>query len=876
MTTRNWQTTNFRVVNSYLTGRSIYINDDPDLMLIPPTFTVDELRRALDGMDAYLRTVKKGCLPTRPLRSVLDSFRCVSTVEEFGVAVDNLLASQPPRSGANTDPARVRDMLVCLWQAGCLVWAMNTVDRFGGTKLADAWGLGDRVKETLSEFDRRQSEFGATSGRLRALLVLFLCRGGACGAGDLTPEITEAYFQTDMKSPQNRHSVASTLLALQESEFGARIEHSLEDFGTFGRQAVRADNTFSWASTTDATTEEWRTLAEEFIGLLTGGINARRGGLNSFLDYLIANPSLPRTPADYLRSSYMPNPPFSSENKTNQNAVAAFLDFILDTRCVAEDDLGGKLRLPGFRNPVMSVRASQNNGETHRNPMPTRFVRMLREILTENDFAWPKATGRVNQGNRPGRGDWFECVDPTTGVTTEIWSPVRTVTILLKLMLPALTYQVRVLDSGEADSEIYHPGKGWSQNRCSFAPPPKARVARGVLHRHRNSRDGTEKVFLRFNTNKTADINKEAPDAGYVMPWEHEEAIALLAWLRDWQATYNPLTKPTKWADLNDIEFRSAYTKEALERRGEACFLFRDPVAKDKDQPISDGRLVVFWRRLCAELENRLATIGETLADGSPIKLVERREDGQLGPAVFDLHSLRVTIITALTESGGVPADILIKVVGHASVLMTLYYQKISPSHISERLNASEHAIRREEQTNWQRWLVDKDRETLIQAVAFVGPSGLDAMVAVTATSWVDREHGICPVGCSRCHEGGEKLVDTAAYQRWGEVPGGPSNCVRCRFFIGPVFLNGLQANFDSVSFRLREASARYQAAKTKFENLESEYNIARERGEPIPPLNRPKAARLGRFLWSFGYKVRPTILWTRVCYTVIPTYPTY
>ncbi|MCV5604413.1 integrase family protein, partial [Escherichia coli] len=41
------------------------------------------------------------------------------------------------------------------------------------------------------------------------------------------------------------------------------------------------------------------------------------------------------------------------------------------------------------------------------------------------------------------------------GKVTELWSPVRAVALYLKLELPLRTYQVRMLDSGEADTWRY-------------------------------------------------------------------------------------------------------------------------------------------------------------------------------------------------------------------------------------------------------------------------------------------------------------------------------------------------------------------------------------------------------------------------------------
>ena len=49
-----------------------------------------------------------------------------------------------------------------------------------------------------------------------------------------------------------------------------------------------------------------------------------------------------------------------------------------------------------------------------------------------------------------------------------MWSPVRAVALLIKLILPLRTHQIRLLDSGEADTWRYEKGK-WRLNCGSLA-----------------------------------------------------------------------------------------------------------------------------------------------------------------------------------------------------------------------------------------------------------------------------------------------------------------------------------------------------------------------------------------------------------------------
>lgn len=101
-----------------------------------------------------------------------------------------------------------------------------------------------------------------------------------------------------------------------------------------------------------------------------------------------------------------------------------------------------------------------------------------------SDWKWAQQqTGQGYQG-----GDWFEvdesqidknnldCVWRIKEITRsskritihQIWSPVISMVLFIKLHLPLRTYQVRMLDSGEADTLRYENGN-WIENPHNFA-----------------------------------------------------------------------------------------------------------------------------------------------------------------------------------------------------------------------------------------------------------------------------------------------------------------------------------------------------------------------------------------------------------------------
>ena len=66
-------------------------------------------------------------------------------------------------------------------------------------------------------------------------------------------------------------------------------------------------------------------------------------------------------------------------------------------------------------------------------------------------------------------------------------------------------------------------------------------------------------------------------------------------------------------------------------------------------------------------------------------------------------------------------------------------------------------------------------------------------------------------------------------------TPGGPRNCVRCRFFItGPAFLGGLVAHSNAIGVRLVAAGERFRSREAEIRRLEHE--VARHADHPASP----------------------------------------
>lgn len=821
-----WQQSQFKEIVSNITDRRLYVNTSTDLFLIPQTFAAERVQVVAKEFRVFWRSLSHSGRPSPAVRPYLEKFEVVADLQEFGAALNDLMNEGLGQAG-DVNKGRISDLLISLWEAECLALPRNCGLFLGRMHAGRQYWSAEKsgMLDIIRQIEEVSTNFHKTL-QIRALTTIMLTISRVSEIGDLTPEVVDGMLRPHKHAPSTSAAIVASMKFFYKKD---ELPLTSNDYGPFGKQSVRNDNNFDWAVRQDASLSIWRGFAQEWMSLQIREVPKCRVALNGFFDALIADPTLPRDPLVVLSSAAVTPQALTScfANRDSLRKFADFLDWVLATRCTEEDDNGHPYRLPGFRNPIdFTVLPPQpKHAESVREAMPTRFVRRLREIIVEDDYAWPKAAF----GKKADYKRWY---NHETSEWEDIWSPVRALAILLKLELPERTFQIRVCNSGEADEERYDFATDtWRPNDHPLAGQSPYGTPMGLPRRIKDLRVNNTFTGLYFNTNKTGDIGKEAFDRGHVIPWQNELVLRIADEVRRWQEKYNPVTKPTPWSGIAEMQDR--YSAEILSERGAETFLFRDPCSSMPDHPVAHGRLALFWMRLCGELERRLEEEGETAPGGGKIELTTKAREGRASGVVYNLHSLRVTMITALAEAG-VPVEILMKVAGHATAIMTIYYQKHSIAHVTQVLNDASAQMMLNEQGNWQAWLKSKSYDELAPLVAHNDPSGPLALFEASNLSVVRRDHGICPVGCSRCDEGGPR-VEGSVNKKHHPVPGGAQNCVRCRFFItGPCFLLGLNAYFDEIGFRYREASRAYADFSKKFERLDYERKVAASRGEPF------------------------------------------
>lgn len=623
-----------------------------------------------------------------------------------------------------------------------------------------------------------------------------------------------------------------------------------------------------YATDLDPALERWRALAAEWLATVKEGKHLAMPAIKKFLVDYLYRLQLVTDPAVFLHTGY-PAPCFYATCLSHFEArrqvikeygyVMRFLDHVLTRYFSVEDDDGRRIVPPEFCNPVPPLPEAVDdhrgsNQESDKNVLPYRYIETLRELLcpsgatTLRDWHWAQAAGDNTKG-----GDWFVVEPPRIdesdpdcvwreratskherdahgyGETVhELWSPARAVALYLKLQLPLRTYQVRMLDSGEADTWRYAGGR-WVRNRGPLAQgSEKNPYRRGVFRRMKDLFTQVEMTGLFINTNKTADRDKDEWSKGYELPWQHEPVLYWLEKLRDWQAKYNPISEPTPWTRLETKHIGKVKSDTTLKSMGATCFLFRDAAARgeNRHKPIADNTpLNGLWYKLLTELESHCEA--ENQQDLGGAKLVFVKPDSYL-TTLYPLHSLRVSLITAYALEGGVPMTVLSKcIAGHARLIMTLYYTKVGIGYVSETMAEAEKRLMEHEQANYIRWLKDASYRQLEANGAFSDPAAIQAVLQaqMNGASLIKDDKGLCPKGGFGCDSGGVYKNDDSGSVSYGEVPGYPEkNCPRCRWFLtGPAFLGGLQNHWNAISLRMGDVGERIVRLEGQITVLEDE-----------------------------------------------------
>jgi len=554
-----------------------------------------------------------------------------------------------------------------------------------------------------------------------------------------------------------------------------------------------------------------------------------------------------------------------SQKGPYHRAITAFFGWLLDEHCT-DADADERIVLPEFRNPFQtllagfadSLQAYRPNQST-KPPLGYEYILRARNFLVPNGEqvlqTRPSLTDLPHlQDLLATRADWIyvdeslidrddpNCIwreikadrkmkDRREVVNSfQIWSPVRFVALYTLLRFPLRGQQILWLDSGEADNEIAvldaeHGGVRWEKNTGPLAGKgskkrrPQAAVQRG-------DKDAPK---LYVTTNKTG-----RQEGGYEVPWIPDDLLYWFLLLRDWQAKYNPLKEPTRWSD---IKLRAETNERILQARGTQCFLFRTDAS---GQPAFTT--TAFTHTLPALLY-AIQRPGENLASESP----NFKANNQRYISPYTPHSLRVSLITAFIADGEAPIHLISKLVGHASLVMTIYYIRLNNDQMRRTMGKTE---KRAAEISTQRQ-AEAVRKQGLQPLRhqLIATDGNRLLLEsdVPNSACVVFDHGICPMSGAACQIGGEAVAQRKVESLYAPVEAGylgQKNCPRCRFFVtGVPFLGGLVALANELALEIHAESARFQSYAADVELLEQDWYDACQANQPDTQQSKRKQA---------------------------------
>lgn len=504
--------------------------------------------------------------------------------------------------------------------------------------------------------------------------------------------------------------------------------------------------------------------------------------------------------------------------------IVGFIDALLLEYCAdIDEDTGEVVYLPDFHNPYLKHElatdyAKRKPQETTKKILPFAYINSGRKTLCP-----PFATAfkDLTKAIEIYDCDFFEveesqidkndpnCVWRTKDIYRksgrekqrihEIWSPVRTIAMFVLLELPVRGQQILWNDSGEADREIPIINSQneieWVMNTHKLAG--EFERSQGFIKRYDDA------LGFHCTTNKT-----KGREGGYSVPYMPDELPRWLIRLRDWQIKYNPIEKTTKWSNHF---LPSAVDKNRLKHRGfngRQCFLFRAPQAKSsilRAQPLTTSLFKVALPILLFNVQETNVPLAKWEGTGKPTNTPSNYT------SQFTPHSLRASLITAYIVDHNLNPSLVAKLVGHANVVMTIYYAKVTEPAMRRELKEAEKRALKGQSEQVQDMLISDKFENLVSV--FIDNSN-GAFLKSFANEFdigavVYFDYGFCPVGGQSCGEGGDLVAEKSAYRLPVQTSSvlGRRNCVQCRFFVtGFAYMPGLKALGDILALKTAEA----------------------------------------------------------------------
>lgn len=372
--------------------------------------------------------------------------------------------------------------------------------------------------------------------------------------------------------------------------------------------------------------------------------------------------------------------------------------------------------------------------------------------------------------------DDLDCVFKCVNGKYKIWFPGHWMHTYALASVPVRGIQLGYVDSGEADKEIPVIKGGeivWINNNLKLRGKTKKQ---GFVKQYPKNENG-----MHITSNKTS---RKRPF--YDVPWIPEALALWTIRFREWQTKYNPINRPMPW-----VECRFTNLCETdLKKKGSNCFLFRDFNAEECSGSFSSR---LHSRIAIALYHSQPKTLKLAILNGNPAAVTAYTSE-------YTPHTMRVSLITAYVMEFRLPLEIIVKIAGHSSVIMSIYYVKINNEMLRLRFNEGEkRAMSNQAKAAYQ--MVEQGRVNKIRSQFITNNNeAIKRFVGeIAAGSALFRDYGMCPFAAHRCSDGYTEENGKYIYVPAGYL--GSENCIRCRHFVtGPVFLGGLLSLANEIS----------------------------------------------------------------------------
>lgn len=456
------------------------------------------------------------------------------------------------------------------------------------------------------------------------------------------------------------------------------------------------------------------------------------------------------------------------------------------------EDTGERTLIEGARDPFApwnkDIGVVSTPTETVKPALAYHFVEELKEWIIPPNANSFSDLNHLHEFN----ADWYDidedkidrddpdCVWKHEKGKYKIWFPGSWMHTYALASVPIRGMQLAYVDSGEGDDEIpvLEDGKIlWKSNPSPFRGCKKDQ---GFVKNYPNSEIG-----MHITTNKTS---RNRPE--YDIPWIPEALAIWCIRFRNWQTKYNPITKPMRWEDCENTNLNLADRKIKQEN----SFLFRDLNTEECNKSFG------------ARLGSRIAI---ALYNIQPPEVMLASIEGDANSVTsyssrYTAHTMRVSLITAYVMEFRLPLEIIVKIAGHSSVIMSIYYVKVNGEMLRMKFEEGEkRALADRAKAVWQ--MVQQGRANQVKGQLITNnEEAIKRFVGdIAAGSALFRDYGLCTFAGSRCHDGYMNEIGKAVAVPAGHL--GSENCVRCRHFVtGPVFLGGLLSLANEISLSAR------------------------------------------------------------------------